>query len=154
MWTLNWNSTWAATDDVSQVHKNTIDIYTYVWHMYMSMQEHKYRQEKRLNAGLLFCDASVASFPVPWLRLLRANTSAVSSGLVSSYWLIIFIMAKSDSSSYFRRSSVFWIVIVAGALGFYTVSWNFNELFIHSTCKLRLLFCITFKVLYYALLYL
>jgi len=63
-------------------------------------------------------------------------------------------MAKSDSSSYFRRSSVFWIVIVAGALGFYTVSWNFNELFIHSTCKLRLLFCITFKVLYYALLYL
>ncbi|KAG1963068.1 transmembrane protein 254 [Pimephales promelas] len=29
-------------------------------------------------------------------------------------------MAKSDSSSYFRRSSVFWIVIVAGALGFYT----------------------------------
>ncbi len=23
MWTLNWNSTWAAADDVSQVHKNT-----------------------------------------------------------------------------------------------------------------------------------
>ncbi len=23
MWTLNWNSTWATTDDVSQVHKNT-----------------------------------------------------------------------------------------------------------------------------------
>ncbi|XP_052007211.1 transmembrane protein 254 isoform X2 [Xyrauchen texanus] len=29
-------------------------------------------------------------------------------------------MAKSDSSAYFRRSSLFWIVTVTLSLGFYT----------------------------------
>ncbi|XP_043112154.1 transmembrane protein 254 [Puntigrus tetrazona] len=29
-------------------------------------------------------------------------------------------MAKSDGSSYFRRSSVFWMLVVAGSLSFFT----------------------------------